>query len=545
MQSLDDSSVVADNQTATSDSGRRTQEMKRILTVTLVAALALFAGSAYANFCARDVVPATTLLVPYVVVTMDAAGANPDPMGYTTYLSVTNVSSEAQIIHINIWSADSKGVLDFNQVLSGYDVWSINFADLLSGHWSAFQTSLDEDAYPNIETGSLYRTPFEWGPDGVSAYGLNDSADAQFGPPLAYGEYPWWTGLEYPESTNDLINVSNCTMAQLDDTTGGQFKDTVISGLTASLKARTHAGCGTQKVGFHTNDWLKGFGKNPIIFYVTVDLFNQCDLAFPMTGGGNIYFGQAGAEGSVKYENVLIGEVYYVNAGNGYSDSMPAVHIESDTDSHLNTATLPAMNGLGWEFMYEKALVGLSTNTWGTYEEPLATAFGFRYFNDSPTVTSTVFLWKNYTEFDTDGKVIDCGSYVYYAWDQDEHVTQRISNCPFSPCGSTDIDPNEFPYEINAVPLTNANFDLPATYGWMLVIFPPSYGTPHHDPTTNPVGWPTHYQGWAGVRTQYQGFSSLNEAATMANAHCFETQVLPVLGINYDYADGNHAPAWW
>ena len=41
--------------------------MKKIFAVTLVAALALFAGSAYANFCARDVVPASTLLVPYVV----------------------------------------------------------------------------------------------------------------------------------------------------------------------------------------------------------------------------------------------------------------------------------------------------------------------------------------------------------------------------------------------------------------------------------------------------------------------------------------------
>ena len=56
--------------------------MKKIFAVTLVAALALFAGSAYANFCARDVVPASTLLVPYVVVGM--SGNVPDPAGYTT-----------------------------------------------------------------------------------------------------------------------------------------------------------------------------------------------------------------------------------------------------------------------------------------------------------------------------------------------------------------------------------------------------------------------------------------------------------------------------
>ena len=28
----------------------------------------------------------------------------------------------------------------------------------------------------------------------------------------------------------------------------------------------------------------------------------------------------------------------------------------------------------------------------------------------------------------------------------------------------------------------------------------------------------------------------------MANAHCFGPRFCRVLGINYDYADGNHAP---
>ena len=74
-----------------------------------------------------------------------------------------------------------------------------------------------------------------------------------------------------------------------------------------------------------------------------------------------------------------------------------------------------------------------------------------------------------------DDDVLDCGSYLYYAWDEDEHVITRGVTCPVSPCGDTDIDPNEFPFETQMVPLTTANFDLPAAAGWMLLVFPPSY----------------------------------------------------------------------
>ena len=121
--------------------------MKKILTVTLVAALALFAGSAYANFCARDVVPASTLLVPYVVV--EDVRQLPDPAGYTTILSVTNISWEARSSTSSSGTRCSDGVLDFDEVLSGYDVWTINFRDLLCGNWSAFETSLSSSAAQN------------------------------------------------------------------------------------------------------------------------------------------------------------------------------------------------------------------------------------------------------------------------------------------------------------------------------------------------------------------------------------------------------------
>ena len=171
------------------------------------------------------------------------------------------------------------------------------------------------------------------------------------------------------------------------------------------------------------------------------------------------------------------------------------------------------------------------------YLEPLATALAFDYYNGKDGVTSSVMMWKNFTEFRANGQVDDCGAYLYYAWDQDEHTISRSGSCQVSPCSVNDIDPNEFPFETQKVPINTNNFDLPADAGWMLVIFPPSYGfTVDRDPTNpspNPL-FDREYMAWAGVQFNYGTYSSGIEAATLANAHCFPGQVQPQLGINWD-----------
>src|SRR5664280_516032 len=108
-------------------------------TIMLALAVALLGGAAYANFGARDTVPSATLLVPYIVVDADAHGI-PSTIGYTTLTVVTNVSSAKQIIHVSVFNAASEAV--FDEVLSGYDVWSIN--------WRAHVTA----AFENFDTGS-------------------------------------------------------------------------------------------------------------------------------------------------------------------------------------------------------------------------------------------------------------------------------------------------------------------------------------------------------------------------------------------------------
>jgi hypothetical protein len=458
--------------------------MKKVIILSL--ALALVGGVAYANFCARDAVPAATLLFPYVTVDMTAAGA-PDVNGQTTITGITNVSSAAVIVHFTTWDALSNARIDFDEVLSGYDVLQINWRDFLGGRFDLFDTALTAFT----ATAPLTFDPFEWGPDG--------------------------RGQPNPTTIATLANAQQRTAITTCTTVPpyGNRSDlsaTIISLMSEVLVAYDHGGCGSARTlrGDKTA-WAPTEGT-PLFFYVTADVVNQCSLSFP---NEDTYWTIPIATTS----NVLVGDVIYLNAAKNYSEMFPAVHIEA-----LSGYTGPSFYG-------EKVVRGF------TDREPLATAFAFRYANDPLSgITSNVLLWKNQHEvgYDTADVIDDCGSYMYYAWDNDERslstTTQPISGLP-----TGGLDPNQFPLETQKVPLTQAYFDLPASYGWMLVILPPSY--------INSLGWvdPTiatdvtvqgDYMGWAGLQFVYGTYSAGVEAATMASYWCNSSQQLPELGAN-------------
>ncbi|MGV8042248.1 MAG: hypothetical protein AB2L07_20080 [Thermoanaerobaculaceae bacterium] len=112
--------------------------------------------------CALDVAPAATLLVPYVAVEM--SGDVPDPIGATTVLRVTNTAAEAAFIQLTVWSADGVPTLSLTEVLSGYDMWTVNFRDVLSGHWSRFDTSRATMAPPQHGAVASQAHPVRVGP---------------------------------------------------------------------------------------------------------------------------------------------------------------------------------------------------------------------------------------------------------------------------------------------------------------------------------------------------------------------------------------------
>ncbi|MEA2240343.1 MAG: hypothetical protein QOC81_5067 [Thermoanaerobaculia bacterium] len=75
--------------------------------------------------CDVKVGPAATLLLPYFEV--DVA----DNSGQTTLFTVTNVTRYPQIAHVTLWTDRAFPLLTFNLYLTGYDVQSINLADVL------------------------------------------------------------------------------------------------------------------------------------------------------------------------------------------------------------------------------------------------------------------------------------------------------------------------------------------------------------------------------------------------------------------------------
>lgn len=458
--------------------------------------LSLVAAPVLAVFCARDVVPAATLLVPYVEVKM--AGDVPDRDGTTTILRVTNTAPEATLVQLVMWNAIGEPAVVIHAALSGYDMWTVDFADVLEGRWSRLDTSRSATAYPNTETADLKRTPFEWGPDGRSS-------PPPTGPVPAPYTAPWSRGLAAPQATSEL-DGGGCGMPY-GDTTGLMYAPLIVERLQDPLFARGHAGCPgsprDQVVARHTNDWLYTLTANPLFFYATVHVVRTCSSLTPADAG---HAGLVAAD-----RDLLLGEVEVLDPSAGTLELGPAVHLE--------TASSPAQLAAVGPF---EAATGVEDR-----REPLGTAFAFHYQNSGTERSSDLVVWKPFMELMTgngvDG-VRDCGAYMYYAWDEDEHVVTRGSSCYPGQCCSGDIDPNEMPFVTQKVRLSSASFDLPATAGWMMLILPPSYAGFTQDPTPAASEASPRYQAAVAVRTVVQAGgnagASWAEAAVVGNAQC-------------------------
>jgi hypothetical protein len=455
----------------------------------------MVATAAGANFCARDNVPSATLLFPYIAVDLDVAGV-PDSTGETTISRVTNASRQAVVAHVTVWDVEGTPHVVFNEVLSGYDVLQINWRDFLNGRFDYFDTARTDFT----AQGSFTFDPDEWGPDSRSL-GPQQGADA-----FVAGD---------PRST---VTATQCPMGPPYGNRS-ELAPVMRNMLAGSLAAREHGGCGdldnlrAVRLGL----WEEA-RSTPLVFYATVDVVASCTDLFPSQAA---YFA-----GVARNDNVLFGEAIYLDAHSGYSEMMPAVHIEAAAGESGGSAVTG---------FYEER-----TAQTETYREPLATAFAFSYANDTVGgITSEAIVWKNHAEFVGEPDPItgaqpisDCGSYVYYAWDMDERsLSTPTVMCSIPPC--TAIDPNQLPFFTQRVPLVSSYFDLPGAYGWMLLVFPPSYDQPFTDRTPEPYGYLTHpTMGWAALRFEWGGYSCGSDAITMSNALCFPTQVMPGLGTN-------------
>ncbi|MEE4273785.1 MAG: hypothetical protein V2I67_19065 [Thermoanaerobaculales bacterium] len=499
--------------------------MKRFVTFALVSALVLGASSiAYANICAFDAAPAATILFPFV--TLDY---NNPVSGLSTTFSITNVSSEAQVVHVTVWTDFTAAILDFNILLTGYDVISMNIRDILI------------DGQLPVTT---------WGPHAGNGAGLYEGI-APNGPVSVDNQASGATwinpGMAEPEPTNalgDRCNSSNPSYPgnytlKIDPSFLGLFQGYLQVSQTVDRLHSNDCFKDPNYDGAYVLSpepyWVERDTTFPTNMYITADVVENCNKLFPDSPG---YFGA-----EVRYDNVLIGDVFWTSLDDRLSEASAAVHLEASVNlPYVNTPSPDSPFGVSFYHRYAWYLDATSD-----FREPLPTAWAFRYLGAGmDTIGTDIRVWKGSSLYNQtydlervgtvkvspDSLVAsNCHAYTYYAWDEEEMVTQ-VSTVPWSMPGGESVIPNLIPLETQQVPVDQ--FDTPGAFGWMLFVWPAS----NYPPATALFPPDDYYQTWMGVRYNAAGaWSAAMDAAVMANFNCFQDQVLPNLGINYQYVD--------
>jgi hypothetical protein len=519
--------------------------------MALAGVLALGMGSAaYAVECALDNVPASTLLFPFVNYDY-VAGEGGSNSGQTTLIAITNVSSEAQIVHITLWTDYSIAILDFNLTLTGYDVQTINIRDILR-----------DGVLPSDDTGAN-----EWyDGSGPLAPGYRGGDPFDDGPFSTFNELwggaldPWFAavGLPLPESAGPtpVLDCDPATwvsspvnyrapLGNIPAGTLGIFQGYLEASQTATTGYRNCTWAGD--VVFANGTWFTNQEDRATAMYITADVVGACNKDLPDSDAAN-YFGLASG---VQTANVLMGDTLFLDQANNYSEAYNAVHLEANPGIQTTLADDGEMTT--FYHRYHAGDPALSD-----YREPLPTAWGFRYmYSEANQANTWIRAWKGSTN---SGIVVDiddtvtgpggtiagpgpaaiyansCIPYTYYAWDEDENVNSVGPGFipPWS--GVEDPDPipvpNLFPLETQEVAI-NEFFVVSDTagnaFGWMMVIWPRSN-------TVNSAGTVGYaidqYQTWMGVK--YAAFGQYTaglEGAVLANYNCDAGQVLPGLAI--------------
>src|SRR6185295_16243546 len=227
-------------------------------------------GQAFAVFNAADPIPAATLLLPYFEVSLANCDAG-TAAGVNTLFSINNASATAILAHVTVWSDQSIPVLDFDVDLTGYDVQTVNLCDVLKNGNLPRTASAGQDPSP---------------PDAISPKGPV-SQDINFA--SCSGTLPY---------NNPALNAA--FRAHLQAVLQGNASPTF--GLCYGSKTK--------------DGILRG--------YVTVDTVNACNVFFPtqmLTGYGN----------TITFQNVLWGDVFYVNSAENFAQGETLVHIEACT----------------------------------------------------------------------------------------------------------------------------------------------------------------------------------------------------------------------
>jgi hypothetical protein len=488
------------------------------LTLALVGAVTLGAGSvAYANTCAFDAVPAATLLFPFVSYNYDEGTE-----GTTTIFSITNTSYEAQIVHVTVWTDFSVAILDFNILLTGYDVLRYNIRDILDrGFLPVTLNEPHED--PRVEY-AIERGPIS----GVNQYAATDPPDLP--DPLATNTL----GGRCPTSSPSYPGLYANPIPQ-------QIRALFQGWLQSSQSLpRYHQNCDDEDEYVPTPEpWFEArTTADDTWLYMTMDVVQTCNTLFPDDFG---YFVD-----EIRYDNVLVGDVAWVDNVDRFSEVDQAVHLEADFAIDYYST----VNERGYPTTFYSRYA--NPDGFVDYREPLPTAWAMRYQeNEIIGLETYIRAWKGGTFYkivpdlyleDEDESpeemwAYNCVAYTYYAWDEDENGG-ATDVPPWSQPGGEAIIINQIPLETQEVRSTQ--FNIIDQYGWFLFVWPASnwtfVGSPPYTPfdASPPLRpWADQYQTWMGAKYVKTGdYSGALTGQVMANFNCFGDQVLPGLGWN-------------
>jgi len=366
-----------------------------------------------------------------------------NPSGRTTLFSINNASATAILAHVTLWSDLGVPTFAYNVYLTGYDVQTINVRDVLQGINFGVTASAGQDPKDTIS------------PKGAKSQDINFAS--------CTGQLP------LPNPGPDYV---------------------------AHMRAAHTGGPSAFFLGKCSG---AAKGDNVARGYITVDTVNNCTLRVAGQPG---YFGPGGT-GDVTNQNVLWGDVFYLDPGNNFASGDTAVHIEAD-------ATNPQTSVPGQYTFYGR----YDAFTAADNREPLPTIFAARFINGGAFSGGTDLIsWR-------DSKVnqqpFTCGvNPSWYPMDQtqvvvfDEQEQPVVATFPpfFPQPPSPTLVP--FPGAANRTHVGGAGLPVPYSFGWLFV----NMNTVVAASSTNPPEDPTLAQAWVMPVHSANGRYSVGYAA--------------------------------
>ncbi len=247
-----------------------------------------------------------------------------NPDGINTLFSINNASASAVLTHVVVWTDQSVAALDFDIYLTGYDVQTFSLRDIFVNGNIPITATAGQDPKDTIS------------PKGPVSQDINFASCSSFPYPNGYVSATFRAHLQAWLSGKPSPASGNCAGSKQDD------------GL------------------------LRG--------YITIDTVSACNFFFPADWAFYAPF--------ITHQNVLWGDVFYVNPSLSFAQGVTAVHIES-----CPTCFVP-----GDHTFYGRYNGGIAADG----REPLPTTMGARFVNGGTFAGGTDFLiWREATSAST------------------------------------------------------------------------------------------------------------------------------------------------